>query len=68
MMKNWENNGTEEIGLLTPTPGVGLRGGNPCQNHRKLIANCKQSAAYGWLNIWQPLKTHVFWKLLYYNV
>ena len=21
MMKNWENNGTEEIGLVTPTPG-----------------------------------------------
>ena len=20
MMKNWENNGTEEIGLVTPTP------------------------------------------------
>ena len=24
MMKNWENNGTEEIGLVTPTPGNGL--------------------------------------------
>ena len=22
MMKNWENNGTEEIGLVTPTPGT----------------------------------------------
>ena len=21
MLKNWENNGTEEIGLVTPTPG-----------------------------------------------
>ena len=21
MMKNWENDGTEEIGLVTPTPG-----------------------------------------------
>ena len=21
MMKSWENNGTEEIGLVTPTPG-----------------------------------------------
>ena len=21
MMKNWENNGTEEIGLVTSTPG-----------------------------------------------
>ena len=22
MMKNWENNGTEEIGLVAPTPGL----------------------------------------------
>ena len=22
MMKNWENNGTEEIGLVTPTPDL----------------------------------------------
>ena len=24
MMKNWENNGTEEIGLVTPTPELML--------------------------------------------
>ena len=24
MMKNWENNGTEEIGLVTPTPGLNV--------------------------------------------
>ena len=26
MMKNWENNGTEEIGLVTPTPGDARHG------------------------------------------
>ena len=30
MQKIWENNGTEEIGLVTPTPGL-TRQANPQQ-------------------------------------
>ena len=33
MMKNWENNGTGEIGLVTPTPGVVRSFYHPVDNY-----------------------------------
>ena len=39
-MKNWENNGTEEIGLVTPIPG---QPGRVIPNHKGRPASTKWS-------------------------
>ena len=42
MMKNWGNNGTEEIGLVTPTPGDDLLD-LPFRTHRAPFSIVKYS-------------------------
>ena len=47
--KNWENNGTEEIGLVTPLPGL--------SKQRKMF-NLKWSSLIGWNLTQHDLKTY----------